>query len=294
MGLQILSIAYGKKHVELFKKACIKSLSFRENARAIAEAKATWNIFTEPEYFEDIKCAILKEIYLDADSVVLRSMDLLRRYTDPLQSAFVWQIEECLKQNDKCMYAPPDILFGDGSIKNILKLGKDRFTCVASAHPRVLPDILSAIDTGYPINNSNMVMWSWRHLHKSWGDGEKGHPNQNSFIGGVEWQEIDENLYSVVHRLPTVYLADFTDEDLQYFKLQLSFGAYDHNWPGDVLIPRGRFRYASSSDAFFACEITEKDKNVPPYDPKNPKNGFWRQKLHHDVLGQMQVIFRGS
>ncbi len=286
MGLQVLTALWGQRHVELFDKACLTSLRWDRNLEALRSLKAKWNIFADDEHHAQIAKMMPTGIHFN-----IRSTTTLRDYIDQVQSASIWQMKQCLESGDKLLLAPPDTIFGDGTIENLWKIGKDKGSCVVVAHPRVLPSILGGYLDSY--SNYDLVGKAFLHLHKSWSDAEIGHPAQNSYVGGVAWQKLSRDLYSVTHRLPTVYLADFTEEDLSYFKSAISFGHFDHMWPGDILVPRGRQRYVGSSDACFIVEVTEADKNVPPIIPNAPIEGFWRAHTHNVHNSMIQAIFRG-
>lgn len=285
-----MTAVWGDKHVEMWRRASLKSLSFPDNKKAFLENKTTWHIFTEDKHFDYIE----KHIYafLPSVEVKLRSKKDLRRYIDPVQSAAILMIEECIRDEAKLIMAPPDTIFGNGSILGLLSAGSDRGSCVVVPHARVLPHILEESLLPY-VTNAELVTMAWTYLHKSWTDAEIGHPIQNSFVGGVAWKKIGEKMFAVQHRLPTVYLADFTQDDLNYFKVAISSGHWDHMWPGDILIPKGRQRFIKDSDEAFMVEITEADKNVPPIWP-GPVDGFWRNHLHNIENAKVWSKFRGE
>lgn len=290
MKFQILSVFWGEPYCEWFLKGALRSLSFKNNRQTILENCSTWNIFCDDNQIDKIKEAT-KLVFLGLN-VQVRSTAHLRAFIDQHQSAMCFQIEECLKANERLLFLPPDTVFSDGTVAALLKTGREPKTCVAVAHPRVLPEFLLSLkaSTGAP---EELVNLAWENLHQSWSDAEVGHPRQNSFIGGVKWEELSPKLYSVTHHLPTVYLADFTEEDLQYFKLQVSFGCYDHTWPSDILLRQVRQRLLGSSDAAFICEITHREKNIPPVKPGDT-DLFWREHPHNLHNRQTKVIFRGK
>lgn len=303
MKLRLLSIFWGPKHYDLFKWACLKSLAYPRNKEALYASDTIWNIFTDDEYFEPLR--ELTKITFPGLRFEIRSTNDLRRYTDSTQSALVGQIEECLAAKAKFLFAPPDTIFGDGTVANLLKIGREDKTCVCVPHPRVLPDIQDAIrrqladdgnfvpDRQTNIDNVTLVDLAFKYLHQSWTDAEVNHVRQNSHVGGVLWQRLDDVTISGRHYLPTHYLCDFTEQDLNYFKTQVSFGSFDHMWAGDILIPQGRQRYVGSSDAAFICEVTEKEKNIPPVWNGDP-NQFWRNHVHNHHNKQVEFIFRGT
>lgn len=288
--IDLLTIVYGDRFIEIFRRGALKSLLYPKNADALTKNEACWNIFTEDKFIPTLK--ILTES-VKGIKFNIQSTSLLRRFVDQPQSALVWQIEKCLKENRKLLFAPPDTIFGEGSVEALTKVGREKHSCVSIPHPRVVPNILEELNHE-PKMNPQLVGLAWKHLHRSWSEAETGCERQNSFVGGVSWQKVKEKTYSITHRLPTVYLADFTDEDLNYFRVALSFGAWDHTWPGDVLYPRGRQRLISSSDLAFVCEVTEKDKNIPPIIANQNPDEFWKNSHHNHINKQIVATFRAE
>lgn len=290
MKFQILSVFWGEPYCEWFLKGALRSLSFKQNREAILEHCSTWNIFCDENQVETVKEAT--KLNFSDLKINIRSTSHLRAFIDQHQSAMCMQIADCLKSNERLLFVPPDTVFSDGSINSLMKIGREPKTCVAVAHPRVLPDFLLNLKQAIGKPNE-LVNLAWKNLHQSWSDAEVGHPRQNSFIGGVKWERLGFDLYSITHHLPTVYFADFTEEDLMYFKTQTSFGCYDHTWPADILIRQHRQRYVGSSEAAFICEITHREKNIPPVKEGNT-DSFWREHAHNLQNRQTQVIFRGN
>lgn len=287
----ILTVCWGKKHIDLFEKTTLKSLMFHQNKEALKGS--TWNFFTDDENVQYVE-SLLKQTEM---KYLVSSKKDLRDYIDPVQSATLKMIKACLDLKVPLLLAPPDTIFGNGSVKAMQEAAWEDGSVIVSAHPRVNPSFLSDFSqTTYPVSNPHLVDLAWKHLHKSWTDAEIGHDYQSSYVGGVEWKKLNEGLYAVTHRLPSPYFIKFTEEDLQYFKSAISFGHFDHKWPGDILCPRGRQRYIASSDACFIAEITEADKNVPFIIPNQPKSGFWRDQeknSHNHLNKQVVAIFRG-
>lgn len=294
MKLQILTSVWGQHHVDLFINTTLRSLTFLNNQEALRQTEAVWNIFTNEESMYELERAVTH--HHPSVTLKLRSKKDLRAYIDPVQASVIWQIEECLKTDSRLLIAPPDTIFGDNSVHNLLTIGREKGSVVVVPHPRVLPTFVTEFNQNLDKYQPNhmLVSLAWKHLHRSWSEAKRGCVNQSSYIGGVEWDYLSHNLYSVTHRLPSPYLIDFTEEDLQYFKSAISFGHFDHMWPGDILIPRGRQRFVGSSDAVFICEVTDADKNVPPVIDNQPSEGFWRNHVHNQHNAQIRCIFRGE
>ena len=286
--MKILTTVWGENHIELFKKTALKSLAWPENKQALTGAK--WTICTDQRFFTP-----LRELITDLFDVQLEFKDTtdLRDYIDPIQSAILKTIGECLDEKEKLLLVPPDTYFGETSIPHLINLGSDPDSVVVVPHVRVLPSIIDDIADAEVLYNDGLVTRAFQHLHQSWSDAERGHVRQNGYVGGVVWARVAPSILSVIHRLPTPYYMQFTGEDLTYFKSQISFGGFDHLWPGDILLKRGRMRYCASSDLCFMAEVTEKNKNVPPIWPGDP-NSFWRQNFHNEINKQIIATFRGK
>lgn len=283
--MQILSVFWGEKHFSIFRDVALRSLKWKKNVEALNGS--TWNIFCDAELHNKFQGLVP-----DTITVNLRPMNLLMDFIDPFQAAFVWAIKQCLELDQRLLIVPPDLMFGDGTVPNLIKIGRDKSSVVVVPHVRVLPEALKFCG---PFTNPQLVALAFSNLHRSWIDAEMGHPNNSSFHGGVEWEKLGCNLWSVRHMLPAPYLMDFTKEDLSYFESVPTFNSLDHQWPGDILVPRGRMRYVGSSDACFLVEPTEPMANIPNILPNQPKSGgFHRDQVHNRFNNQVRCIMRGE
>lgn len=289
MNFQILSCFWGKKHFDLWKRCAFKSLTFEKNRKSLRHSQ--WNVYTDIEFHEEL-IGLFTNRMPDCDLKLGDATDL-RDYIDLHQSAFIKTIDSCLKMGSRCLLAPPDSIFGDGSVNGMISLGRESNSIVVVPHARVIPKFAEWEYEGINWSNHQLVKRAWEHLHRSWSDAEIGHPMNSSYVGGVEWQKLDQNLYAVTHRLPTPYLIDFMPSDLDYFKMQGSFGNFDHTWGNDY-IPQGRMRYCGSSDIAFIAEVTDEDKNIPPIFPNQPKTGFWKNHYQNQINAQIVAVFRGG
>lgn len=302
-SLRILTCVWGTKHVDTFLRGTVRSLSWKSNKDALDGS--TWNVVTKPDHsarlkselsdrFPNIKVQVTEvpEWITNSNGASIKTETL--DHSNIILMHLVGEIKACLDSKSRTLLAPPDTVFGERTVLNMLKIGTLDGTCVAVAHPRVHPELLDDpyFKTGNPCSNEVLVKLSFdKYLHQSWRAAEIGVANQNSLVGGVAWQKMEaaggESLYAVQHRLPTVYLANWTPEDYAFFINQPSFGSYDHTWPGERLIRQERQRLVGSSDACFVCEITDFDKNMPPWTPEHLKivqqvpDAFYRDGLHN-------------
>lgn len=314
MNFHMFSMFWGAHHLDLFKRACYRSLNWDANLSALQGRE--WHVYTLPEHFEDLErlfnggpfklilkpigesmrvsgCGMVRTAQCDAGVVLLNGL------RD--------QIAYSIQNRSKMLFCPPDTLFGNGTIPNLLTIGQGPATCVAVSHPRVLPamfeDLESICATRGALSNPQLVTLAFRHAHDSWKYADVVHKNNSSFVGGIAWRELEKGLYSVTHRLPTVYLADFLPMDYDFFWGQVSFGGWDHRWPAENLIRHERMRLVGSSDACFIVELTDHDKNVPPELPLETKqelarrgevDGYWNSHYHNSINRQFTTIFRGE
>jgi hypothetical protein len=309
--LRIYTTLWGQRYLDLFEKTILRSFSWPKNKEAILKEDYTWSFYTTKEdedkitrmmtdsgftnlEFRRIQVPILKP-YGDAQAIVGYKEEKIDGNHPHmglvLLKCFTTEIEECLKQNAKLLLAPPDSIFGDGSIHGILACAKLDHTCVSVPHPRVVDSIFNELK---PSTNSELVSQSFKHLHKTWEEANADLPMINSYVGGVQWQKIGEDLYRVNHRLPTPYLLHFKPHDLEFFNQQICFGTIDHIWPTN-LFGEERIRYIGSSDIAFIVEVTARCQNIPPRypTPPNEPDKFWRNAYHNQIYRQVFSVFRG-
>lgn len=297
--LVLFTNVWGENHLDLMERSLIKSLLWPENNKALKNA--TWFIYTKTDEFEKAKSIADK---VGVKEVILRPLPDWLEGTPPsmglvLLDALFEMIKYCLGNNAQMLMAPPDTILSESSIPHMIEMAKFGSTCVAVPHARVLPEILDELgDT--PLSGSELVDKLVKYPHKSWTSSEVGTPNQSSFVGGIAWSRVNNKLCLVQHRLPTIYLANFTPGDLEFFKVSHDgtepvYGAWDHLWPMK-LVREERQRMPGSSDVVFMLEITKHDQNVPGLVQANEKepDAFWRNALHNQHNRQFLYTLRES
>lgn len=296
--LRIYTSVWNNKYLDLLEKTLIKSFLWPENNLAIQNEETTWCIYTKES---DIKRVTELSTLLPVDKVEIHTIDKAIEkqgkninYGEVLLDGFLKEIKKCIESNSKLLIAPPDSLFGDGTLKNIFKTGYQDGVCISFAHPRVTPSILGHIKTH--LTNPQLVSLAMNHLHVTWKEARLGGEFINSYVGGVQWEELSTGLYRVQHRLPTPYLLHFNQSDYDFFNREnMVFGAIDHLW-SIKLLQEERIRSLGSSDAGFVCEVTSPCENIPPKYPviKSEPDRFWRNAYQNQVYRQFMFIFRGE
>jgi len=299
--LRIYTAVWNDRYLNLFEKTILRSFGWKKNKEALQAHKPTWSFHTTKESAAKLipMCKKLGIEDYEVTELIPQTFDGKTDIGWCLLEHFKAEINRCLETNSKLLLAPPDSLYGDGSIENILREGNQDGVCVAVPHPRVLPSIFEypsilAESLNDELSNPQLVTESFNHLHRTWSDAQYGLPKINSRVGGVLWKKLRKGLYTVQHHLPTNYLLHFQPSDLQFFEQQIVFGAIDHIWP-TKLIQEKRERVIASSDVAFLCEVTEKNENVPPSYPymESEPDRFWRNAPHNDFFKQIKCTFRG-
>ena len=213
--------------------------------------------------------------------------------------AFLQTVKMCLNNGEQLLTLPPDTVMGDGSINALRLAGQFGDTCVAVPHIRVDASILGSL-TDSPMSNPALVSVAMKHQHKAFSESEIGRDMSGSFVGGIAWQKLGKNLWSVQHALPTIYLANLKQSDYHFFGqshdgLAPTYGCFDHAWP-QVLVKEQRQRTIGSSDACFIAELTRAELNVPPLTKAiiDKPDAFWRHLSHNLHNKQNLFIMRGE
>lgn len=288
MTLRIFTGAWGK-YVDTLENGCAASLGWPLNRAAIKGA--TWSIFTEESNFERVD-----EIRVRTGVTHGKNIKLIGGVnpTAAFSNALYDEMQKCVDQKATFLFALPDYIFGDGTVQNLLNLSStEPNLCLAVPNTRVLPSIMEYFKD--PWRNDELVSLAFTPslMHQTWRESEIGNAKINTFYGGVSWKKVSEDLICVTHRLPSSYMCQFLQSDIEYFRKQLTFAAWDHEWP-TKLLAEGRQRFIGSSDVAFITEITEHDKNCSPNIAVSPEGPsvFHRSMPHHKQNHSFVTVFR--
>lgn len=290
MKMRLFSLVWGEPYCTWFENALIRSLMWPTNHEAILAHATEFNIYTRDEDRERLR-PIAERLGVH---VQFHPFTRNNSSGETLQPCLLDHLRNCQLENVAAFIAPPDTIFGEGTVATICEVGRLPGICVAVPHVRANAQTL--VLPARPVSNSELVDIAWENLHKTWIDANADLAETNSFHGGVSWRQLRKGLYAVTHRLPTCYLANVTQSDVQWFSAQWETGTWDHTWPVK-LVKEQRQRVIGSSDAAFMIELTQPHENNPPTEPhRNPDEPdmFWRD-LEHSYVNRNQVsIFRGA
>jgi hypothetical protein len=300
--LHIFTPVWGEHFTNLLLQALGRSLKWRQNAKSVENC--IWTLFTSPSETESIRSLALSII--PTATVRVLTNDRLFEPRAPIgalkMQALLKSIRECLDENCTMLMSTPDFIWADGSIQHMWDQSypeEGQGLCVSIAHMRVLPTILNRLPIGYSSEwgPGTLVNLGVKNAHASW-IRSNGELNPNGiYHSGVAWRELEPCVLAVQHQMPSPFIANFKESDLEDFKTWKgvtppAFGEWDHNWPSK-LIEEGRLRYLGSSDLAFMVEVTEADKNVPPLEPaKTPHDLFFRTEPSVKMQKQFISTFR--
>lgn len=282
--MRIFTAVWGK-YIDLFERACFASLTWPKNREALKGA--VWSVYSQVEDFDAIR-----KICERADvGVELTPLTMQAQSGRMMAGALIMEIDKCLSQRQPMLLAPPDMIFGDGTLPALVKLGVGHELVVSVASIRVLPEMLDKIMG--PLSNAALVKLSWQNLHRTWVESEVGRDLVNSHSGGVSWRTVAPGLHVATHLLPSPCYVNFTARDRVWFQKRGEFGAWDHIWPAE-LVNDERQRVIGSSDVAVWVELTDPEKNVPPLARSNPlePDSFARDMAHNRVNRNTYVVLR--
>jgi len=167
-------------------------------------------------------------------------------------------LQMCLDKNALLFLAPPDTIWGKGSIYNSVKMMEGKTECLAIPHIRISKD-------DYPNKaptNRELVNMCFDYPHDAFMESFDT-IEKNGTWAGLSARKITKDIYTVIHNMPTVYLVNVTALDIQFWNQVRDFGEWDRAWL-NLLFQNNRVKIASNSDVAFCAEITKEESNVPP------------------------------
>lgn len=288
MKFRFFCFVYGDWHVSLLERILVRSLSQSRNRKAIPPESVI-------SLYSDQQSMAAASTALDALAIVEEHIVAIDSDSELLQQRlFSQEIQTCFEQGATLIVLCPDNFWGDGSLANLLLIAGEQDACIAAPHVRVDQDkFLGAMGEG-ELDNPSLVALAMRTLHPSWIEADASQDESNSYFTGISMRAIGNGLYAVSHRLPTVWLARFTKEDVEFFHRNLGIrGLWDHHWPAQLVASK-RQRVIGSSDAVFIAELTPSTTHrtqLNKTDPKAPDR-YCAPSLHAGVNRNVTAIWR--
>ncbi|MQF67083.1 hypothetical protein FIM07_01405 [SAR202 cluster bacterium AD-802-F09_MRT_200m] len=292
-------------YLDWFFSYTLPSLLQDGNIPALAQEgyELKLDLYTHPEEFQAITekyshCLNQLNEYLPIRINPLREIKANWMRGFYLRSALVDQIRRCIEDDAIFINAGPDMIFGNRSIANGVRLIQGKNVCLASAHPRINPQsVLTSEEFNglkkleKTIENDELVDLAFEHGQPSllaFFDNE----DSNMTHAGISIRQINDCTYSVIHNTPTPYLANFVKDDLKFFAS--SGSSWDTRWPR-LLFRQNRLKIAASSELFFNVELAPTERSNPELQSGLLNNDKFshggRRRLHNYVCNSLSCTW---
>ncbi len=286
MNIRLFSIAFGDPFLGWYEHGLIRSLQWPQNREAL-KAVSGYDLWTTAKD-QDRARAIAERLGIPVDIHLMGDGGKAELFP-----ALIGQMTIC--KNHAFIWAAPDCIFGDGTIRTLVEVGRVPGICVAFIPLRVNePGFLEAMGAG-PLGNAELVKLGMSRAHRGFTDAEATLPRTNSWESAVSWRNIGGGMYAVTTRCPSSFFMQPTARDIKWMLDRPKFGNYDHQFPKN-LIERQCQRVVGSSDAAFVVELTPLHVGVASLVDTNPNepDRYIADLPHYAVNRNVLSIWRAA
>ena len=297
-SLNIFIVAWGDEHLDLLERFTLPPMMWGDNLPACGLNDVYIDCYTKAGDADRLHRMV--DMAFEGTNH-FTSITIEDGEVDPMLIKSLRQaVIKARNREVRMFYLTPDTIFGNGSIKNIVRYSRNKNVVVGGGHLRIdRNSFLSNHPIGFakrPVSNPDLVDLAMFHRHQVTADSFFGSDNGTP-EGGISLTQISEEIISMVHHLPAPWLALFNDDDVRYFNSAPHAGAWDHDWPKTMIsrTNEGRFRVMGSSDLFFAVEITRPERNRVPITPNSRHvESYFKGCAHHATCGHFVISLRGN
>lgn len=254
MKLRIFTTAWGDKYLQMHKDYAIKSIS--KSVDKLRKEGFEIEFITYGE--KDLEASLRKEI------------------------------QDSIKQNAYSIMLPPDTIWSEDGLYNLVKIGVNKKYCIAVPHNRIAD---FDAPTKIPIKATELVKHVFslpeHAITTLYDDLPK---NQTHF--GVSVRKISNTMSVMTHNLPTVYFCKFTEYDYRFFNLY-KYSNWDRDWL-EALISQDRLRVVSSSDICYLVELTVPSQCHGEMRSNLYNDKHYDQKAYNDICAMTTYLLRGE
>ena len=189
-------------------------------------------------------------------------------------------IELCLSEDAIFFLAPPDTVFAQGSLWNSVQAVENKRYAVAIPHIRATDG-----PPQLPCDAKTLFRWAIHYHHGTFANSFDVKA-MNSTWAGISVRQISPDTCCMMHSLPTPYLVQFTQSDLDFWNNQIEWQQWDRSFLGK-LWSEDRLLVVGSSDMAFCIEITEPGANVPELRADQYNDRWQNEQEHNKALKKM-------
>jgi len=278
MKLHIYSLFYGVKFGGFWERFAMHSLGWPKNLSALRAHETTIHAYTDDEPRAK---RVAKRLGLPL---------VTHRPNTPTKTIRV-AMHEAATEGATLLFAAPDMVFGDGSVKGmleVLSIGANR--AVAAAHPRVDEIDFAKKWTGEPLNNPDLVGLAMSSLHRAVAAAFIPAKSSTSHHCGISIKSVDRGLFAVTAHIPSIHMIAPTEKDAEDLG-KFGDGAWDHTFPA-LLVDQHRLRIIGTSDAVFCVELTDPKGRPGAYNDVNPlEMDSYKSCMPHNIASSTCVGF---
>jgi hypothetical protein len=261
--LYVFVPVWGEKFIDIFLSYSLPSISSDGNLTLLQKKmEVTFFFYTKKESFEILKEKLKGFNY--KFNIVLESD--LPSYRRTLNKFFSDMLSKGVKDEAMIFLSPPDQIWSEYSIYNMVKMANGKCVNIAVPHGRVSHSCISKEEENIQKNKKNdsrsMVDIFLDCQHKSFKCSYEEDDFNCISWGAISSSSINKNHISVIHNLPSIFLITPTKSDVIFFKRRVSYYLIDHLWQ-HLLIRESRLKVVGSSDIAFTMEITDENDKVP-------------------------------
>ncbi len=213
------------------------------------------------------------------------------KYTEANTSKFlIKEAEEGARLNCISIMLPPDTIFGNGTLYNLIRMGDKKPHSIAVPHFRIGDAVLEKIKL--PMSNREMarLIMDMGHLDNLM---DEKVPNQCHH--GITVRKITETNWDVVHNLPTIYYAKFTANDATLFR---SYPNALIQWDRGFLrrlYDENRLKVVGSSELAFCLEWSPGVNYIDNLKENHFEDKYTAQKtdIHNQALNCIYFSLEG-
>ena len=305
--IDFYTIAWGN-YLESFFAYTAPSLLQEGNIPSLARAgyELKLSLYVEPSEYQEMserysECwASLKKFM----SINITPLEFQNGRTKGhyMRLAFVDQIKRSIDEESMMFFTPPDTMFGNRSIFNAVETVRGKNVCLSAASARIVWNSVESSEAfdglkkmDRIVENDEMVDFAFENGHPALLDAFDNEDSNRTLAGGISIRKLNNNAYSVIHNLPSVWVANFVADDLKLF-LSMGQPKLDSGWLR-VLLRHNRLKVVGSSDLFFCVERTANTLNVPAMGQGLLNNDSFLTRgeryLHSYVFNSYCSVWRG-
>lgn len=284
MKLRIFTFVYGR-YFEWFDRT-VASLMWPLNRKALDGA--VWSVYTN----EGGESSVEKALSQTGLKVEISRVHVENNIGKQLSLCLQGELQKCVDTGAALFLAPPDTVFGEGTVETLVNLGSEGQNAISVPHPRVFSDTFPELKE--PTSNAKLVSLAMENMHEVWQLANIKLPKNNAYTSGAGWRQVGEKLYAVTMRIPTPYLINPAARDVETLAAS-GPGGWDHKWPAN-LVKEQRHRIVGSSDAAFMVELSPRDlPQGETRDRNRTEPDAYRGDLpHHHVNRNTVTIWRAE